>query len=251
MVYVANGQIDWDYDGQIVSVVPRHLSFTWPWQTHGAMGARMPACALYWIVLPLARAYKQPPRTVHYHPSFHIPPAEERHSIALLRAVATPVVPASPLLRALFPELINELRTHGMRDALRLRALILLLLSEVTRAAGSAPTTLPDPAAQRVRIFVESLGKRCGEPWTLQSMAAACDLGRSRFTALVKEISGDSPIQYLNRVRVAEAHRQLLTSHSSVTEIAFACGFSSSQYFSTVFRQFYEMAPRELRHSQP
>ena len=78
-------------------------------------------------------------------------------------------------------------------------------------------------------------------------MARACGLGRSRFALLFKAVSGDSPIQYLNRVRVTRARSLLCSSNATITEIAFACGFSSSQYFSTVFRQFYGEAPREVR----
>ena len=32
----------------------------------------------------------------------------------------------------------------------------------------------------------------------------------------------------------------------SITDVAFACGFNSSQYFATRFRQRFNAAPREF-----
>lgn len=247
LVYVANGDLDWDYDGQRVPVSHRQVSFSWPWETHGAVNARVPACELYWVVIPLARDYARPQKRVQLHPSLHVPPGEETDLLDRLRSTTPPVVAASSLLRTAFPELVCALRDHPEAMPVRIRSLVLLILSEIAMASRQQATSPTSEALTRVRHFLQELHAHCDEPWTLDSMAQACDLKRSRFTALVKEHSGDSPVQHLNRVRVARARTLLATTPSSVTEIAFACGFSSSQYFSTVFRQFYGQAPGEVR----
>jgi AraC family L-rhamnose operon regulatory protein RhaS len=51
-------------------------------------------------------------------------------------------------------------------------------------------------------------------------------------------------MEYLNQCRLERAAQQLRTQPElSVTEIAFANGFNSSQYFATRFRRRYNVSP--------
>ena len=67
-------------------------------------------------------------------------------------------------------------------------------------------------------------------------MSQLTGLGRTRLGQLIKERTGDSPIIYLNRVRIRKAQELLRETKQSITEIAFACGFQSSQYFARTFK---------------
>ena len=78
-------------------------------------------------------------------------------------------------------------------------------------------------------------------------MSEACRLGRTQFSQLLKKHTGDTPITYLNRTRLREAQRLLRESQKSITEIALAVGFNSSQYFATVFKEFTDMDARSFR----
>src|SRR5436190_1609545 len=104
----------------------------------------------------------------------------------------------------------GETKAEVGRDLARLADLppfdrLLLLLRVFQRLAGSAEVT---------RLH--------GEP-----VAGAYDLDEQR---RLKRLT-----QFVNRYRVHEAQRLLLTDHS-VTEAAFACGFESLSYFNRVFR---------------
>ena len=68
-------------------------------------------------------------------------------------------------------------------------------------------------------------------------MSQITGLGRTRLSQLIKERTGDSPIIHLNRLRIRKAQELLRHTGQSVTEIAFACGFQSSQYFARTFKQ--------------
>ena len=50
---------------------------------------------------------------------------------------------------------------------------------------------------------------------------------------------------FINRQKVDMAQK-LLAEGKSVTDTAFALGFNSSSYFSTVFRKFTRMSPGEF-----
>jgi len=55
----------------------------------------------------------------------------------------------------------------------------------------------------------------------------------------------------LNDCRLAAAVQQLQEQpERSVTEIALGCGFASSQYFATLFRRKYGVAPRAFRQNK-
>jgi AraC family L-rhamnose operon regulatory protein RhaS len=82
-------------------------------------------------------------------------------------------------------------------------------------------------------------------------MARQCGLRRSRFTTYCRHQTNMSPTQYLAHCRVEEAARLLRERPAmSVTNIALACGFSSSQYFATTFRHLKRQTPREWREAK-
>ena len=63
----------------------------------------------------------------------------------------------------------------------------------------------------------------------------------------MKHYTGMTPQRYLNRLRLLEARRRLHHSDQSITDIAYACGFSDSNHFSTQFRREFSVSPKLMR----
>lgn len=85
----------------------------------------------------------------------------------------------------------------------------------------------------------------------VEDLAGKINLSESHFKARFREETGFPPGEYIQRVRVEEAQK-LLIARQSVTEVAFTLGFSSSQYFATVFKRFTGRSPRSwLNASHP
>ena len=83
-----------------------------------------------------------------------------------------------------------------------------------------------------------------GEQWTLERMASYCNMGVTAFSKYCREQVNTGPMEYLNQCRLERAAEQLRTRPElSITEIAFANGFNSSQYFATRFRRSYKVSP--------
>lgn len=60
------------------------------------------------------------------------------------------------------------------------------------------------------------------------------------------------PLAYLRKCRLNACARLLRDpqwAKSSITEICFACGFSSSAHFSTEFKRTFGLSPREYRQA--
>jgi len=58
------------------------------------------------------------------------------------------------------------------------------------------------------------------------------------------------PHAYILRKRIECAQKLPSIGNGTVTEIAFECGFSSSQYFATVFKRITGMTPNDVLHNR-
>jgi YesN/AraC family two-component response regulator len=72
-------------------------------------------------------------------------------------------------------------------------------------------------------------------------------LSRSQLYRKIKALFGESISDYIQQVRLEKARNLLLEGKLSVAEIAYQVGYSSPDYFSTVFRSKYNVAPSQIR----
>jgi AraC-like DNA-binding protein len=106
----------------------------------------------------------------------------------------------------------------------------------------------PAYAAARIQAVIEWLGANLRKPIQAEELVALSRLSASRFFQEFKTATGMTPKDYLLRLRVEEAARQLRKAPTRpVTCIAHELGFSSSQYFATVFRRYLGVSPGEHR----
>lgn len=82
---------------------------------------------------------------------------------------------------------------------------------------------------------------------TVQRLAEEVNLSVSHFTKLFKEITSQTPVEYLNHLRLEKAKRLLKFSQKNLTEVAFDCGFTSSSYFSYLFIDREGLSPSQYR----
>lgn len=82
---------------------------------------------------------------------------------------------------------------------------------------------------------------------TLEETAAIACLSPTYFSRKFKAVTGLGFKEYLNYIRIKEASEALITSSSSITDIALNCGFSDGNYFKDVFKKFHGVSPRQFR----
>jgi transcriptional regulator GlxA family with amidase domain len=83
------------------------------------------------------------------------------------------------------------------------------------------------------------------EPISRSDVAAHVGLSERHLTRCFHQEVGLTPITYLNRYRVKQARMLLDAGQKGITEIAGEVGFSSSSYFTRVFRDEMGVSPRE------
>lgn len=152
--------------------------------------------------------------------------------------------------KAILPLYQSLLQEHACREPCGetvVRETLHLLLSIVLRCSKMQKTLLPADRSRQEQIArAIHWTKRNVADATLQGMvdASGLDAGifRKHFCALI----GLPPLQYLMRLRLQRA-KEWMERGANVTEIAHGLGFSSSQYFATVFRKYEGFTPSEFR----
>ena len=85
------------------------------------------------------------------------------------------------------------------------------------------------------------------EKITVEELAGLVSLSAGHFSKLFKSVTGDTPIGFLNMLRLQQARIMLMNETASLTDIALKCGFNSSSYFSACFLEKYRMTPSAYR----
>ncbi len=86
------------------------------------------------------------------------------------------------------------------------------------------------------------------EDLRLSELATRCSVSPEHLSRVFKLDTGFGISEYLSIVRLQQAQRLLRSSRSlSVSQIAQACGFHDSNYFSKRFKQRYGVSPRRFR----
>lgn len=91
------------------------------------------------------------------------------------------------------------------------------------------------------------LDEHYAEPVTLHLLARHCGCSVPTLTRQFRLRTGDSPIGYLNRLRLDKAARLLSGTTLPVGEIAGKTGFGSSSYLARCFRTRYQLSPHAWR----
>ena len=82
---------------------------------------------------------------------------------------------------------------------------------------------------------------------SVDDLAAEMNLSRVQLYRKVKQITGSSPVELLRTTRLNRAYQMLLTTDKSVSEVAYAVGFTAPSYFSKCFKEEYGMVPGDIR----
>jgi AraC-like DNA-binding protein len=103
--------------------------------------------------------------------------------------------------------------------------------------------------SRRIEAAVREIESRPQETFFLKDLARQSHLSLSRFKTRFKSETGIPPKQFILQCKLAAARERLVSTDDSICQIAMDLGFSSSQYFATVFKRLMGISPKECRHS--
>jgi AraC family transcriptional regulator len=90
---------------------------------------------------------------------------------------------------------------------------------------------------------------RIAEPLPVGDLAAVTGLSSSQFSRRFRASTGESPHQFLLRLRLDRARRLLRTGAQPIAEVAVLCGFSHQEHLTRVMRAKLGTTPAAVRRS--
>jgi len=249
--FLEAGRLAFEVDHYASELQSGTITITRPWQRHKVGNPNVPASRYHWIILDVG--IRHPHQTWKWPDWLLLPKEELANLTKLLSHNEQPVWRANePVIKgfqALGKAVSLEVNPRNVaRVKLWINEILMALLDLLQENQPHLDQRLSS-SERAVRLFLQNLPRHIDEAWTLERMAGECGMGRSHFSHYCKQITNYTPLEYLTRCRMDVAAEILVKYLSkSITEIAFECGFQSSQYFATVFTRQKGVSPRAFRN---
>ena len=164
---------------------------------------------------------------------------------AALLALPSRHFAAAPGTHLLPDQIIGAVeRARTPLDRLGLATLVLRVLCGTIQASHHNRRATPSPRIQRSLAHIAA---QAAELPSVPQLARLVRLSPSRFKARFRQEVGLPPREHVLRHKLGVAQARLREPGASVTAVAHELGFSSSQYFATVFRRFTGLTPTQYR----
>jgi AraC-like DNA-binding protein/mannose-6-phosphate isomerase-like protein (cupin superfamily) len=130
-----------------------------------------------------------------------------------------------------------------------LRAKLLELMVYLARAYTNSDATEAH-ALLRVGNVIGALENDFSKDWKLDELLEIAHMSRSNLMRVFRKATGQTPIEYLVRLRIQRSMEMLRNTDLSITEIALEVGFNDSNYFTRQFRRALGESPRTFRQGK-
>jgi transcriptional regulator GlxA family with amidase domain len=101
-----------------------------------------------------------------------------------------------------------------------------------------------DEMVKEAQAYIES---NMQEKISVEHLSASFAVGRRNFDRRFIKATGNTPVEYLQRVKVESAKKALETSRKTVNEVMYEVGYSDVKAFREVFRKITGMSPLAYR----
>jgi AraC-like DNA-binding protein len=152
------------------------------------------------------------------------------------------------VIQGLFAQVFTPLsRGYTHRYLLAASSAAALILSLTYEQEYLTTDTLNIPGVRVIEDLIAYAQSHLTEDITLQSFTIRSHYSPSRIIQLFKEVTGYSPMAFVQHLRMQRACYYLDATQEPINRIAEYVGFSDQFYFSRVFRKIIGVSPREYR----
>ncbi|MFM0238883.1 AraC family transcriptional regulator [Paraburkholderia phytofirmans] len=134
-------------------------------------------------------------------------------------------------------------------DAL-VHALAAHLLQHYARGRPASARTPARPqrlVPRRIHRVTDYIRANLDGDLAISELAAQAGLSSFHFARVFRRETGETPHQYVSRLRLEEAARLLRATDQTVLQIAIAVGFENASHFSVQFKRGYGVTPLAYR----
>ncbi len=101
-----------------------------------------------------------------------------------------------------------------------------------------------DKVVQEAQAYIE---KNLEEKISIEALSSKFNVGRRNFDRRFIRATGNTPIEYSQRVKTEAAKKALETSRKTINEVMYHVGYSDVKAFREVFRRYTGISPLEYK----
>lgn len=163
-----------------------------------------------------------------------------------------PLIRSDATIRELITRIFQEqqLQQPGYKQlcrALVLELFVYLSRNYVLQSLPERDNIKRKRDLERLNAVLYYISNHYMEKISIEQLAEMVCLSQDRFGHLFREGVGQSPLQYINNLRLNKAMSLLKTNEYSVTEVANAVGFRDYNHFGRLFSKHYGCTPNDAR----
>lgn len=143
---------------------------------------------------------------------------------------------------AMFRESFRLLAKGGMSAALRGRAIFICALMSLLESPAAAAVLSPEIDRAKRHIMAH-----LREPIDPDELRESSGLSRTAFAERFEAQIGFAPKEYIRRLKIEAAARELAEGTRTIADVAFEYRFSSLTYFKTLFKRYIGCSPKQYR----
>lgn len=108
------------------------------------------------------------------------------------------------------------------------------------------PTPLQSADQQLLEKVVKLINENISDPdLSVEFLAENIGISRVHLYRKLKELTNQSPSDFIKTIRIKQAAVQLANQKVQVSEVAYSVGFSNLSHFSNSFKEYYGISPTE------
>jgi transcriptional regulator GlxA family with amidase domain len=102
-----------------------------------------------------------------------------------------------------------------------------------------------DETVLKAQAYIES---KLHEKVSVEHLSVRFSVGRRNFDRRFIKATGNTPVEYSQRVKIESAKKAIESSRKTINEVMYDVGYSDVKAFREVFRKFTGMSPLEYRN---
>ena len=102
-----------------------------------------------------------------------------------------------------------------------------------------------DEPIKQAQEFIEN---NIGEKLSVEDLAVKFSIGRRHFERRFKQATNNTPLEYMQRVKIEAAKKKLESSGLNVNEVMYEVGYVDNKAFRTIFKKHTGLSPVEYRN---
>ena len=123
--------------------------------------------------------------------------------------------------------------------------LIRIIYSHMEKTA--LPAALPSAEINTFKAMLLYIQEHYREKVSLSDIAGAGNVGKTLCARLFRTYTSKTPGEYLIHYRIQKSIDLLSSTNDSITDIAYAVGFSSASHYTKTFREIMDCTPLKYR----